>query len=244
VYKFHIQNETVRMNIALIVDSTRHQRRLNQRRQSLEFVIDLKTGKLSLLPTTPVDHRVIQIHLDLDQQQVYVTDTRNAKEFNLEEMAPQGRQVLAETCHCLKTALMQLHDINEFTHVEFDPSVEKIVDRNFVQEAWHVVEREEAELMLLNTKPGTYLFRKDRFAGLMEEMLSAAKRSRIRCFTLCYLDPSKQVRERTIVNWNSHWLFYDDDPTLSGHYFESLEHLLTSMRTVLKIPLPALKAAN
>ena len=102
--------------------------------------------------------------------------------------------------------------------------------------------RGKMQLMLLNTSPGTYLFRKDRYAGVMEEIISAAKKSRIRCFTLSYLDPARQVREKTIVSWKDHWLFYDDDPTLSGNYFESLEHLLSSMGTALKRPLPALRS--
>jgi hypothetical protein len=157
-------------------------------------------------------------------------------------MAPQGHKVLSETCHYLKSALTHLHDIHEFSHIEFEPSVQEIIGRDFLQEAWHAVQREDAELMLLNTVPGTYLFRKDRFASVMEEMISAAKKLRVRCFTLSYLDLNRQVRERTIVTWKDHWLFYDDDPTLSGRYFESLEHLLSSMGTVLKTPLPALRS--
>ncbi|HEY5235987.1 MAG TPA: SH2 domain-containing protein, partial [Rhabdochlamydiaceae bacterium] len=130
----------------------------------------------------------------------------------------------------------------EFSHIEFEPSVQEIIGRDFLQEAWHAVKREDAELMLLNTAPGTYLFRKDRFAGVMEEIISAAKKSSVQCITLSYLDPKGQVRDRTIVTWKDHWLFYDDDPTLSGRYFESLEHLLSSMETVLKRPLPALRS--
>jgi hypothetical protein len=240
VYKLHIQNETVRMNMTLIIDAIRNQKHLHQRHQTLEFAIDLKTGRLRLLPITPSKKMSIQIHLDLDKQEVSITDARNTRLFKMEEMDPKGRQVLSETCHYLKLALTHLHDIHEFAHIEFEPSIDEIVGRNLLQEAWHAVEREDAELMLLNTTPGTYLFRKDRFAGVMEEILSTSKKSRIRCVTLSYLDPKGQVREKTIMTWKNHWLFYDDDPTLSGKYYESLEHLLSSMGTVLKRPLPAL----
>jgi hypothetical protein len=84
-------------------------------------------------------------------------------------------------------------------------------------------------------------FRKDRFASVMEEILSAVKKSRIRCFTLSYLDQRGQVREKTIVTWRDHWIFYDDDPTLAGQFFESLETLLASLGQVLKTSLPALR---
>ncbi len=232
------------MNIALIIDTIRHQRKLpqrdsEQRQKTLEFTIDLKTGELR---TTSPEGKSIEIHLDLDKQQVRVTEKLDTKQFNLEVMDLKGLKVLSETCHYLKSALMHLHDIHEFSHIEFEPSVQEIIGRDFLQEAWHAVRREDAELMLLNTAPGTYLFRKDRFASVMEETISAAKKIRVRCLTLSYLDLKGQVRDKTIVTWKDHWLFYDDDPTLSGRYFESLEHLLSSMGEVLKRPLPALRS--
>ncbi len=242
MYKLHIQNEIVRKNIALIIDTIRHQRKLpqrhkEQRQKTLEFIMDLKTGEFR---TISLEGKSIEIHLDLDNSQVRVTERQDARQFNLEEMDPKGRKVLSETCHYLKSALMHLHDIHEFAHLEFEPSIQEITGGDLLREAWHAVEREDAELMLLNTSLGTYLFRKDHFASLMEEIISGAKKARVRCFTLSYLDPEGQVREKTIVTWKDHWLFYDDDPTLSGRYFESLENLLSSMGTVLKRPLPAL----
>jgi hypothetical protein len=244
VHKLHIQNETVRKNVALIVDTIRQQRKLPQRQseqqqKTLEFIMDLKTGEFK---TTSSAGKSIEIHLDLDNSQVQVTEKQDGRQFNLEEMDPKGRRVLSETCHYLKAALSHLHDIHELAHLEFEPSVQEIVGRNLLQEAWHAVQREDAELMLLNTSPGTYLFRKDHFASVMEEVISRSKKSQVRCFTLSYLDPEAQVRDRTIVTWKDHWLFYDDDPTLSGRHFESLEDLLSSMGTVLKRPLPALRS--
>jgi hypothetical protein len=243
VYKLHIQNEKVRINLSLIVETIRHQRRVPQKHQeqrqtTLEFALDLKTGLLHL--HSAQDLQSIVIYLDLDKQEVKVTKKRHGM-FNMEGMDPKGRQVLSETCHYLKSALKHLHNIQELAHCEFEPSTDEITGRNLLHESWHAVEREDAELMLLNTSPGTYLFRKDRFAGVMEEILSAAKKSRIKCFTLTYLDPKRQVRDKTIVTWKDHWLFYDDDPTLAGNYFQSLEELLNSLGTVLKRPLPALK---
>ena len=243
MYKLHIQNETVRQNIALIIDTIREQRKLPQRQReqqqkTLEFIMDLKTGELRKAPS---EGKSIEIHLDLSGQQVRVTERQDARQFNIKEMDPKGRKVLSETCHYLKSSLMHIHDIHELAHIEFEPSIQEMINRDLLREAWHAVKREEAELMLLNTSPGTYLFRKDHFVAVMEEIISGAKKSRVRCFTLSYLDSEGQVREKTIVTWKDHWLFYDDDPTLSGLHYDSLEHLLSSMGTVLKRPLPALR---
>lgn len=224
------------MNVALIVETIRHQRflperHLEQRQKTLEFAVDLKTGEFK------AEGKSIELHLDLDNRQVRVTP----RQFTLEEMDPKGRHVLAETCQALKSALDHLHDIHELAHLEFDPSIQDIRGRNLLHDAWHAVERQDAELMLLNSTIGTFLFRKDCFAGVMEEIFSTAKKSSIRCYTLTYLDQTGQVRDRTIVAWKDHWLFYDDDPTLSGQSFSSLEELLSSMGTALKRPLPALR---
>jgi len=234
VNKLHIQNEMVRRNIALIVDTIRQQRKLSQReteqrQKTLKFTIDLKTGELA------TGGKAVEIHFDLDKHQVVFTEVK--------EMDPKGRQVLSETCHYLQSTLMHLHDIHEFAQLELEPTVQEINDRNLLKDAWHAIGREEAELMLLNASKGTYLFRKDHFASVMEEIISGAKKMSVRCITLSYLDPEGQVRDRTIVNWKDHWLFYDDDPMLSGRYFTSLEQLLSSMGPVLKRSLPALRSA-
>ena len=244
MYTLHIQNEKVRSNVALIVETIRHhqlQKHQELKQKTLEFTISLKTGILHSHAALTSEGKPILIHLDLDKHYVRISEIQGAKPFNLQQMDPKGRQVLLETAHYLKEALLHLHNIQEFAHIEFEASMDEIVGRELLQESWHFVERSDVELMLLNTPPGTYLFRKDRFASVMEEILSAAKKSRIRCFTLSYLDQSGQVREKTIVTWRDHWIFYDDDPTLSGQFFDSLENLLASLGQVLIRPLPALR---
>jgi hypothetical protein len=239
MFKLHIQNEKVRANIALIIETIRHQKPGHERelhKLSLSFALDPQTGLLRLEAPGLID-----IHLNIDEREVRVVKRETEHLFNLQEIDPSAQQVLSETCHYLKLALGHLRHIHELAHIELDPSMDEIKGKSLIHEAWHAIERKDAELILLNTMPGTYLFRKDRFAGVMEEILSAAKKSRIFCLTLTYLDPEGQVRDKTIVTWKDHWLFYDDDPTLSGSYFHSLEDLLFSMGSVLKRPLPAVK---
>lgn len=103
-----------------------------------------------------------------------------------------------------------------------------------MKKVWVEVSRTEAEKLFEKAKPGTYLFRKDIFASCLEEILISAKREDLRCFTLSYVDGEKQVHDKTIVKWKNRWMFYDDDPTLSGDYYHSFEDLLLSMKKVLK----------
>ncbi|MBS0649145.1 MAG: hypothetical protein JSS10_07990 [Verrucomicrobia bacterium] len=241
MYKLHIQNEKVRANIALIIETIRHLKQGQGRELhvlSLSFALNPRTG---LLQIEPLERKLIDIHLDVHQREVCVVERGTEHLFDLQEIDPQAQQVLSETCHYLKLALGHLRDIHEIVYIQLDPSMDEIKGKSLIHEAWHGLERKDAELILLNTMPGTYLFRKDRFAGVMEEILSAVKKSRIFCLTLTYLDPEGQVRDKTIVTWKDHWLFYDDDPTLSGNYFQSLEDLLFSMGSILKRPLPAVK---
>ena len=237
MYKLHIQNEKVRVNVALIEETLLLQKPKNPKKITLEFTINPKTGLLHSPQFPEEEGPTILIHFDLEEHQVRITDKSQEKLFNLEQMDPQGRKVLSETAHYLKTALKHLHTLQELAHIEFEVSLDEMIGRGLLHEGWHAIERNQAEQMLLNSPPGTYLFRKDPFARVMEEILSSAKQSRIRCFTLSYLDPERQVREKTIVTWRDHWLFYDDDPTLSGRYFESLEKLLASLGSSLKSPL-------
>jgi hypothetical protein len=241
--KLAIQNEMVRMNVALVIETVRRRRLSKEERAAtLSFVIDRRTGAFQAPPTGPAeDYKLFELHLDLNKREAYITETEQGVVFNESELDKKSRQVLSETCHQLKLILGHLHSIQDLGHLELDPSLEGIKGRSLLHESWHALDREDAERVLLNTTPGTYLFRKDRFAGCLEEILAAAKKSRIKCYTLTYVDPKGQVRDKTMVHWDTHWLFYDDDPKLSGNYYSSLEELLLSMGAILKRPLEALK---
>src|SRR4051812_35605779 len=121
--------------------------------------------------------------------------------------------------------------VEKIQHLEDAKSAE------LLKQGWHAVDREEAEKLLFTAPLGSYLFRKDHFANCLEEILVRAKKGPMSCYTMAYLDVDQQVREKTIVHWNDHWLFYDDDPSLMGRSFTSLEMLLLSLGTTLKKPL-------
>ncbi|MGD0665083.1 MAG: hypothetical protein ABSA17_05070 [Rhabdochlamydiaceae bacterium] len=59
---------------------------------------------------------------------------------------------------------------------------------------------------------------------------------------MTYLDKDKIVRDRTVVFANQQWTFYDDDPTLSGPSYKSVEELVKSMGAMAKYPLMSTSA--
>lgn len=242
--KLHIQNENVRINIATVIEALRKRRPLKEEhKRVVSLAVHRETGVLYSGVLEGEGYKPIQLHLDHLHHKVYITEDHE-KKFDLEQLEKKGQHVLAETCHQLELILLKLHSIGELIHVEFDPSLDEVKGRLILHEAWHAITREEAESFLLSTNPGTYLFRKDRFAGCLEEILSAAKKIRIKCYTLTYLDTEKIVRDKTIVHYLGRWMFYDDDPTLSGDYYRSLDDLLMSVSAILKRPLQAIKAAS
>lgn len=242
--RLHIQSENVRSNLATVIEILRKRLKLKEEhKKTIPLSVHRETGMLYKAAVEGHEYKQISLHLDQEHHKVYITEDHE-KQFNLQQLEKKGQHILADTCHQLELALSKLHSIGELIHVEFDPSLEEIQGRAILHEAWHAITREEAESFLLSTNPGTYLFRKDRFAGCLEEILSAAKKIRIKCYTLTYLDAEKIVRDKTIVHFLGRWMFYDDDPTLSGNYYRSLDELMMSISSLLKRPLQAIKAAG
>ena len=215
MYKFQIQNEHVRLNVHTIANSL-HQ---------LTFDIDKETGRLT--PGT-----LLEIRIEKNR----VTPYEKEPLF----LSKKAQHILDQTCHQIELALSHVHTLQELSHLEFDPSLDEIQAREMLHAAWYAIGREDAERFLLAQEKGTYLFRKDRFAGCLEEILVTAKKTKIKCYTLTYLDMKGQVRDKTIVHWSGMWMFYDDDLTLSGDHCSSLQALVSS----LKSPMKAIKLAH
>lgn len=242
--RLHIQHEKVRSNLATVIEVLRKQRSHKEKHKKvISLTVHRETGVLYNGVLEGEGYKPIHLHLDQIRHKVYIFED-HVKKFDLEQLEKKGQHVLAETCHQLELALLKLHSLGELMHIEFDPSLEEIKGRSILHDAWHAITREEAESFLLSMTPGTYLFRKDRFAKCLEEILSAGKKMRIRCYTLTYLDAEKIVRDKTIVHFQGRWMFYDDDPTLSGNSYRSLDDLLITISAILKRPLQAIKEAS
>ncbi len=125
----------------------------------------------------------------------------------------------------------------EISELEIEPGLEKRKKRDLIHEAWHQVDREEAEKLLNDCPVGTYLFRKDEFAALLEAELNAQHEDHpIKCVTLTYSEWDSKISEKTLVFQDNQWKFFNDDLELHGSSYPSIESLLKTMDAVLRQP--------
>ena len=101
----------------------------------------------------------------------------------------------------------------------------------------HHLTRWQAEEILSHRPYGSFLLRKGEYAPQLEEALSSAHQRMIVCYTLSVSLLRRQVRDLTIVHDGDAFLIYDDDPSLSGNRYFSLEELLNSLSSLLLYPL-------
>ena len=109
--------------------------------------------------------------------------------------------------------------------------------KNILIEAWHPSDRSRAYSILWDEPTGTYLFRKDPYAVILEEQLQRQLNKAIKCFTLTYSQPDQKLSDLTLVHYERAWLIYNDDPSLEQERFNEILDLLKSLQAVLKYPL-------
>lgn len=122
------------------------------------------------------------------------------------------------------------------SQLKLEPFEEGDPERLLLQ-AFHDVDREGAEKLLSGIGMGRYLFRKDTFAGLLEETFSRELEEPISCYTLDYTSREERVVEHTICVNRGRWYFYQDDPLFRNNGFSSLRGLLESIGRELSRPL-------
>lgn len=110
-------------------------------------------------------------------------------------------------------------------------------DRNMIIDLWHHADRMQAESLLFNKPVGTYFFRKDPIASVLEMQLEKELHKRVKCFTLTYSQEGKKISDCTLVHVDLAWQIYDDDPSLTQKSFKELKDIVASQKNVLKYPL-------
>lgn len=113
--------------------------------------------------------------------------------------------------------------------------------KDIVHEAWHTVDRVGAERILSDQSPGSFLFRKDEFATILESQLTEQLHTKVTSFTLSFLKDGNHVVDRTIVCKDRHFYIYDDDPNLSGFSYQNIKDLLA--HSTVPLTHPVLKEA-
>src|SRR5262249_28364183 len=125
----------------------------------------------------------------------------------------------------------------EFSQINLDSFLDEIPTKDLIHEAWAQIGHEECEKLLSDKPPGTFLFRQDEFAMMLEEQLKEAHKKSVKCITLTYLNSKHRVVDHTLVKKKEGWVVYNDDPCLRGSVYPNVRALLDSFRGVLKLPL-------
>lgn len=94
----------------------------------------------------------------------------------------------------------------------------------FTKNAWRgSVSREEAERLLNNTPPGTYLLREgDEYTKEMEENLSNRTPFFLHCYVITVTEKRGKVADHILIQAAEGWALYNDDLNLEDYAFKDL----------------------
>jgi hypothetical protein len=239
--KVFVRNETVRRNVELFKKLIERQveKRLKGGLKSMHAYINCATGELFFAERTESHKRNWKlIHFYLDEEGELLVVGGDSVQFPISDLVPSAYQAMIDTVKVYNLVLKSLRESKNVEQLSKKlNAIEVGTSKDVVHEAWHQVNRLQAEKLLKGQLKGTFLFRKDEYAAILEMELLHRLHIPLKCFTLTYLGPRQKVMDRTIVKREDLWLFYDDDPSLEGRTFRDIHLLLDSLEGVLKYPL-------
>ena len=178
--------------------------------------------------------------------QSFLLDISNVEEkcFSWEDLQPEAFTTLKETIKTiefLSTFYPKLQNLSttlkEFSLTNVDSLLDRFAGQDIIHKAWYNLDKEHAETLLSSYPPGTFLFRKDPFASILEEQLSLSHEEKIVCITLSFVTAREQVSDKTLVKRPEGWMLYNDSPQLDGCCYPSIYSLLDSLRALVHSPL-------
>lgn len=254
-----IEDETIRQNIEFFLEILRRaQRKKDQRvleEADYRACVNRATGKLFFEESSvkgdsleQQEWKPILIHYEFDSREgelLFEIDEAEHQHalFKTDDLSPlacrimfQTLKVLNELCHRLKGPSDPESKISVLTRLKIDTGLPH-PDRNLIISAWHQVDRFGAEDLLWNRPVGTYLFRKDEYAKILEFQLAQQLGKKIKCVTLTLREPDSKIAEFTLVHHEHYWQVYDDDPSLEQKNYSNINDLIKSFTPQLKYPL-------
>jgi hypothetical protein len=239
--KIHVQNEAVRRNLHLFKQIVHRSKKAeNERYKTFSGFVHRQSGAMVFYYGKDLSDRewkAIDISIDLDHHAVFAYEKgKNEKIFECGDLTPLAYRVMSETLHILDKLSHEAFDLKELSYFELDPSIEATESHDLIHEAWHQVDRKETEKLLANQAIGAYLFRKDEYAAILEQELTTAHKTPIRCVTLSYVDAKRVVRDCTLVKFCTDWQIYQD-PRLSALAYSSIKSLIEAFEPQLGKPL-------
>lgn len=242
--KVVVQNPIVSKNIDIfkkVVQKLALQKKIDHviHSQGLEGFVNCVTGEIYFGERLEeCEKRWKPICIYVGQEGDFLVIGIDESQFSLGDFFPAAYKTMIDTVRILNLTLQLIQKrfdadllLNQLEQMEFATS------KDVVHDAWHQVNRIGAERLLLTALPGTFLFRKDEYAAILEDELLFQHRLPIKCMTLSYLDNGQKVVDKTIVKRESLWLFYDDDPSLEGPAYSDIFALLDSLDDKLTLPL-------
>ena len=210
---------------------------LDRKEPMIELFFHKIEGEISFSPPKedPSKWEALALHLfPLHGQGAFSMDVSNLQGdlFSWEGVSPLALHALQQTIHVARLVMRQRP-----CRQGWDALLKQLSTGDFIHEAWHLVDRSQCEHILACEEEGTFLFRKDFFADVLEEQLHLRHQQPIRCITLSCLAPGKRVLDFTLVQKNTGWLIYQGDPSLQGLFFPSLSTLLEHFDPALTFPL-------
>jgi|GEM_PF-6531957 len=251
--KVAVLDQKVRRNIALfkhLVNRNAIKRKWFYRsiQKSYRAFVNCQTGEIYFPDLTEKDPcekewKAITIKLEPTDEGSFCINEEGSKErFSCEELTSEAYTTLTKTLHILnqicddpKQKKNPFWVLRQVSKLEFELLANEEGKKNLMQEAWFEGNREEAEQQLLNKPRGIYVFRKGEFALALEEILNRNFPVPISCFTLSYSSGDKKVSEKIIICKDESWQLYNDDPSLKGQSFSTLEELLANWGEFLQI---------
>lgn len=254
-----IRDETVRRNVEIfkiILKRAAHSTEVSQsEKKSHDFkaFVHRQSGEIrfSDLNSEPLDSKdwvLVSFYFSLPERggepiTFEVSGSKHAI-FSWDGFRPQALNILKETVKTVQLvakflpAMQNLAStFREFSQVNLDSFLDEIPSKDLIHEAWAQADHVECERILLEKPPGTFLFRQDEFAAILEGQLSEAHKRQVRCITLTYINSKRRVVDHTLVRKKEGWIVYDNDPCLRGAIYPTVKSLLDSFRSVLRAPL-------
>lgn len=158
------------------------------------------------------------------------------KAFDLNHLSPHAVTAIKSTIHILNnlSSLVKgpnsdsITKIKALCNLQVDVgSAEK--DKSILVAAWHGVDRIGAEKILRNKPVGTFLFREDYFASLLQNQLTSELRKDVRCVTMTLVEPEQKISDFTFVHMDHLWRWYNDALFCNVQGFSKIEDLIEAL---------------
>lgn len=258
--RLKIQDEPVRQNLEMFLQILRKVREKQTHQPTpvdkvFNAWLNRKTGQFSFAEVSEKNQylgkqewKPVQFMYHYDQMKgeiaFFVYEAEEKRDvFHSQDLTADAFKILQKTMKVFSQITQQLKGpsdldtkISVLSRLIISPGVSHR-DKNIIIDLWHEADRMEAESLLADFPVGTYFFRKDPYAQLLEQQLERQLGKKIKCYTLTYSQENNRVTDHTLVLAEGDWQIYNDDPSLNQQRFSNLDEIITLLKGVLKYPL-------